>query len=160
MSSTSLGARLRAAAAVLAGQAAGLIVAGVLWVLLFAQSFDIAPPRYPTLEAAEAVAIEAGGRHRWPATTTRVEVVDAERVDVVRTWLGVQESVVRVEHTRPDGMWHPRGPVLGGPCRAFSPAWCQVSELGCSSAVPSGRRPSDGRDRERAGDRSSSESGR
>lgn len=84
----------------LAGQAAGLIVAGVLWVLLFAQSFDIAPPRYPTLEAAEAVAIEAGGRHRWPATTTRVEAVDAERVDVVRTWMGVQESVVRVEDTQ------------------------------------------------------------
>lgn len=93
------------------GAATGLLVALVLWVFLFAQTVDVAPPRYPSFEAAEPVAVDAGGRHRWPGTTVRVLDVGLERKAVERRWLGIRESVVEVQQT-PAG-WDVGSPEAG-----------------------------------------------
>ena len=91
--------RRRSVVPVVAGVAVGLLVAVVAWVYLFAQFIDVAPPRYPTSEAAKPVAVEQGGKYRWPGTSVRVQEIDPKRFDVERRWLGMRESVVRVEET-------------------------------------------------------------
>lgn len=77
--------------------AVGVFVAVVVWVYLFAQFEVFAPPRYPTFEAARPVATEETGKYRWPGSSIRVRQVDAQRFVVERRWLGMRESVVRVE---------------------------------------------------------------
>lgn len=100
-----------------AGVAVGLLLAFVLWLYLFSAPFsDAAPPRYPTAEAATPAAVDAGGRYRWPGTTVEVNEVDAQRVDVERRWLGIRESVVRVQQT-PAG-WD-MGSAKAGPAHAL-----------------------------------------
>jgi len=83
----------------LAGAAVGVVVAAVAWAYLFGGFIDLAPPRYPTFEAAKPVAIDAGGKYRWPGTAVRLHEIDAETIDVERRWLGLRESVVRVQQT-------------------------------------------------------------
>lgn len=95
----------------LVGSAVGLTVALVLWVFLFAQFVDVAPPRYPIFDAAKPVAIEAGGRYRWPGTTVRVHEVGDGIIDVERRWLGLSESVIRVQRTQAG--WDVASPVAG-----------------------------------------------
>jgi hypothetical protein len=80
--------------------AVGVFVAVFFWVYLFAQFEVFAPPRYPSFEAAKPVAVEEGGKYRWPGTSIRVHEVDAKRFDVQRPWLGLRESVVRMEQTQ------------------------------------------------------------
>jgi len=81
---------------VLAGVAVGLLVAVVAWVYLFGQFMDVAPPRYPTFEAAKPVAVAESGKYRWPGTSVRVHEIDSQRFEVERRWLGLRESVVKV----------------------------------------------------------------
>ncbi len=85
---------------VLAGVAVGLLVAVVAWVYLFGQFIDVAPPSYPTFEAAKPVAVAESGKYRWPGTSVRVREIDAQRFEVERRWLGMRESVIRVEQTQ------------------------------------------------------------
>jgi hypothetical protein len=92
------------------------VLALVLWAFLFYQPVDVAPPRYPTLEAAKATAVHAGGRHRWPGTAVRVQDVDPQHVEVERRWLGLRESVIRVEETQ--GGWDV-GSAEAGPAHAL-----------------------------------------
>jgi len=102
---------------VLAGLAVGLLLALVLWVFLFGRLFIlVAPPRYPTFEAAQPIAVDEGGRYRWPGTAIRVREVDPRRFDVERRWLGLRESVVRVERTQAG--WDVGSPRTG-PARAM-----------------------------------------
>lgn len=95
----------------LVGSAVGLTAAFLLWVLLFAQFVDVAPPRYPTFDAAKPVAIEAGGRYRWPGTKVRIHEVEVGLIDVERRWLGLSESMVRVQQTQAG--WDVATPVAG-----------------------------------------------
>lgn len=83
----------------LAGCGAGLLVAVVLWAVLFAQPVEIAPNRYPNFEAARPAAVEAAGRHRWPGTSVRLTEIDSQSVRVERRWLGMRESTVTVRET-------------------------------------------------------------
>ncbi len=92
--------RRRSVVPLVAGVAVGLLVAVVAWVYLFGQFIDVAPPRYPTLEAAKPVAVAESGKYRWPGTSVRVHEIDAQRVDVERRWLGMRESVIRAEETQ------------------------------------------------------------
>lgn len=94
-----------------AGSVAGMVVALVLWVFLFAQTVDVAPPRYPSFEAAQPVAVDVGGRYRWPGTRVRVRDVGTERKTVERWWLGLRESAVEVQRT-PAG-WDVGSPEAG-----------------------------------------------
>ena len=92
--------RRRSVVPVLAGVAVGVLVAVVAWVYLFGSLIDVAPPRYPTFEAAKPVAVEDAGKYRWPGTSVRVDEIDAQNFDVERRWLGMRESVVRVQQTQ------------------------------------------------------------
>lgn len=92
--------RRQTAGAVLSGLVVGTFLAFTLWTFLFSQPVDVAPPRYPTFEAAKPIAIDAAGRYRWPGTTVRVNEVDPRRLDIERHWLGMRESAVRVEQTQ------------------------------------------------------------
>ena len=103
--------RRRPLVALLAGVAAGLLVAVVAWISLFGGFVDVAPPRYPSFEAAQPVAVEEGGRYRWPGTSVRVHRIEAGRVDVERRWLGMTEAVVRVQQV--GAGWDVGTPKLG-----------------------------------------------
>lgn len=100
---------------VLVAAVLGLVVGLVLWVLLFAQPVEVAPLRYPTFEAAKPAAMEAGGRYRWPGTSVRIAQVETGKVEVERRWLGMRESLVRVQETQAG--WDVASPVAG-PARA------------------------------------------
>ena len=90
-------------------------MAVVVWVYPFAQFEVFAPPRYPTFEAARPVAVEETGKYRWPGSSIRLRQVDAQRFIVERRWLGMRESVVRVEQK--GSAWSVAEPDLG-PARA------------------------------------------
>jgi hypothetical protein len=110
---------------VLVDVAVGLLVSVVAWVYLFGQFIDVAPPRYPTFEAAKPVAVAQSGKHRWPGTSIRVHEIDAQRLDVERRWLGMRESVTRVEETQ-------AGWDVGTPTRGAG----RAAQEGLASVVP------------------------
>jgi hypothetical protein len=107
--------RRRSFVSVIAGVACGVLVAVVACVSVFGQFIDVAPPRFPTPEVAEAVAVVESGKYRWPGTSVRVHEIDAQRFDVERRWLGMRESITRVTHD--GGGWGLATPE-SGPGRA------------------------------------------
>ncbi len=107
--------------------AIGSFVALVIWVVLFGQLVDLAPLRYPTFDAAKSVAVAESGKYRLPGNDVRVLEIDVQRLDVERRWLGISESVVRVEQTQAGWMWRRPTGAPGGPPRRFSPASFRVS---------------------------------
>ena len=132
----------------IAGIAAGLVVAIVAWVYLFAQLAVFAPPTYPTFDAAQPVAVEQSGNYRWPGTTIRVRQVDGQHFVVERRWLGMRESEVRVELT--GSAWSVAEPELGPGRTAQEVLGCVVPGAAVGWLVSRGLRRRSASKRERS----------
>ena len=112
----------RRAVSLLAGAGAAILVALGLWNVVFDEvASDEVDRRHLDLDRAIPVAVDAGGRHRWPATA-HVRHVGPDRVEVERRWLGLTESTVDVE--RSEGRWEISGPTTG-------PGWLAQVVVAC-----------------------------
>lgn len=134
---------------VIAGIAVGVFVAVVVWVYLFAQLAVFAPPRYPTFEAARSVAVKDTGKYRWPGTTIRARQVDGQHFVIERRWLGMRESVVRVEQE--GSAWSVAEPELGPGRTVQEVLACLVPGAAVGWLVSKGLRRRSASRRERSG---------
>ena len=123
----------RRTAAYVGGGWLGLIVALVLWSVLFDESGGHGDTAYDTAELAVPEAIEAGGRHRWPGTSIEVRTIDARNVEVERRWLGLSEYTLGV--AREDDGWRVHGGHDGPGRFAQVVLGCAVPSLAAALAV-------------------------